>query len=119
MTEISPPRTDRIGVCLPRRPAVAPQQSQRRTARAVLGALLALTLAACSGASIGDSLPGPVGLPEGAPARPQQALEYPAVHDMPPERETTTLTPAQRDKLEADLITARERVQHGQPPPRR
>ena len=64
--------------------------------RAAVGIMFAVALSGCSGAQLADRLPAPVGLPEGTPERPKEALVYPAVHDMPPERETTTLTPAEQ-----------------------
>ncbi len=67
-------------------------------------------LAGCS-SMIGDNLPSAAGgLPEGAPARAAAQPAYPAVHEMPPARETVTLTDDEQKKLEADLIAARDRT---------
>jgi hypothetical protein len=82
---------------------------------AVLAAGLALAvLSGCSSAQI-DAIPTAVGgLPEGAPPRPAVAPEYPAVHDMPPSRGTALLDAEQQEKLEADLIAARNRLPNQQ-----
>ncbi len=65
-----------------------------------------LPLAACS-VSIAD-LPV-VGLPEGAPARPKDPGEFPAVHDMPAAREQPALDPAEQVRIEGELAAARDR----------
>ena len=58
-----------------------------------LAAVLALALAGCSGAILGDRLPNAMGgLPEGAPARAGSEYAYPAVHDMPPPRATEPMS---------------------------
>ena len=74
----------------------------------VLGALLAsaFALGGCS-TSIAD-LPL-IGTPADAPARPKDAGGYLPVHDVPPEREEPELAPAERAKIQAELIAARER----------
>lgn len=80
-----------------------------RTKRALaLGALLssALALAGCS-TSIAD-LPL-VGTPADAPARPKEAGAYLPVHDLPPDREEAAIPPAERAKLQAELLAARDR----------
>jgi hypothetical protein len=73
-----------------------------------LGALFvaALALAGCS-TTIAD-MPG-VGPPADAPARPQEAGAYPPVNDLPPDRDQAVLDPTQRDKIEKELIAARDR----------
>jgi hypothetical protein len=84
-----------------------------------LGSLLAsaLVLSACAATNIGDQLPTAVGgLPQGAPARPQTQPEYPAVHDMPPARNSTVLSGAEQKKLEEDLAAARARAGTGSKP---
>jgi hypothetical protein len=80
---------------------------QERRALAV-GALLlsALCLGGCS-TSIAD-LPL-VGTPADAPARPKEAGGYLPVHDLPPDREETAMAPAERAKIEAELLAARDR----------
>ena len=73
-----------------------------------LGALLLSTLAlgGCS-SSIAD-LPL-VGTPANAPARPSEPGAYLPVHDLPPDRAEPELAPAERAKIQAELVAARER----------
>jgi hypothetical protein len=73
-----------------------------------LGALLfsALSLGGCS-TSIAD-LPL-VGTPADVPARPKEAGGYLPVHDLPPDREEAAMAPAERAKIEAELVAARDR----------
>jgi len=82
--------------------------------RAGAAALLfagALILAGCSASTIADHMPTATGgLPEGVPQRPANPAAYPAVHDMPPARDTTVLSDAEQKKLEADLAAARNRL---------
>src|ERR1700758_1291746 len=49
------------------------------------------------------------GLPSGVPARPETAPDFVPVGDTPPPRDLKTLTEAERKKLEADLVTLRDR----------
>lgn len=70
-----------------------------------------MMLASCSAGSIGDHLPTAAGgLPQGVPPRPNTAGSYPAVHDRPPPRGQTVLTDEEQQKLEEDLIAARNRA---------
>ena len=73
-----------------------------------IGALLASALAVggCS-TQIAD-LPA-VGLPAGAPERPKEAGAYLPVHDLPPDRDEAAMKPADRAKIQAELIAARDR----------
>lgn len=50
-----------------------------------------------------------MGLPANTPARPATPAEYLPVHDLPAPRSEAVLDPAQQDKLEKDLIAARDR----------
>lgn len=50
-----------------------------------------------------------MGVPANTPARPATPAEYLPVHDLPAPRSEAVLDPAQRDKLEKDLIAARDR----------
>jgi hypothetical protein len=74
----------------------------------VLLAALALgsSLGGCS-TTIAD-LPA-VGTPADAPGRPKEAGAYLPVHDLPPDRVDAVIAPAERAKIEAELIAARER----------
>jgi hypothetical protein len=68
-----------------------------------------MPLAGC-GAMIGDALPVAAGgLPGDAPDRPAAPAAYPAVHNMPPSRNTTPLSYDQQKQLEDDLVAARNR----------
>ena len=59
---------------------------------------------------IGDNMPAAVGgLPADAPARPVTPAAYPAVHNMPPARNTAPLNDVQQKQLEDDLVAARDR----------
>jgi hypothetical protein len=76
---------------------------------AVLWGMLAsiLLLAGCAS----SNLPTPMGgLPAGAPPRPTTTGAYPAVHDLPPPRETTVLTSDEQKKLEDELAAERNRA---------
>lgn len=72
----------------------------------MLAVTFALTLGGCS-LPIAD-LPA-IGLPANAPARPEVTGVYPAVHDVPPQREQAVLEPEERAKIERELIAARDR----------
>jgi hypothetical protein len=87
-----------------------PQRCRRACARrggSVLALALSVALCACS--SLGDNLPAPLGLPEGAPERPAVEREFLPVHEMPPPRDTKPLDEQERKKLEAELKEARDR----------
>ena len=73
-----------------------------------LGALLlsALALGGCS-ISIAD-LPL-AGTPADAPARAKEAGAYMPVNDLPPDREEAAMNPAERAKIQSELVAARER----------
>jgi len=82
----------------------------RAFVRPVLAALgLAGLLCGCVPGAMIDKMPGEMGLPAGTPERPATPYVYPAVHDMPPPRETPPMTEEQQVKLEKDLTAARER----------
>ena len=73
-----------------------------------LGVLLgsALALGGCA-TSIAD-LPL-IGTPAEAPLRPKETGAYLPVHDLPPARDQPELAPAERAKIQADLLAARDR----------
>jgi hypothetical protein len=81
---------------------------KRKIGALVGGALLlsALALGGCS-TSIAD-LPL-VGTPADAPARPKDAGAYLPVEDLPPNRDEAAMAPADRAKLKAELVAARDR----------
>ena len=78
---------------------------------------LAAGLSGCSPGPIIDKIPADImGLPAGAPARPETPGNYPAVHDMPPDRASVPMSDEEQVKLEKDLANQRDR-QEGRPPP--
>ena len=44
-----------------------------------------------------------IGLPAGAPERPAEPVPYPAVHDMPPPRNSTPLNLTEQEQMERDV----------------
>ena len=66
----------------------------------------ALAIGGCS-TQIAD-MPG-VGVPTDAPHRPKEAGAYLPVHDLPPDRAEPELAPAERAKIQAELVAARDR----------
>jgi hypothetical protein len=80
----------------------------RKIAALAAGVLLssALALGGCS-MSMAD-LPL-VGTPADAPERPKEAGTYLPVHDLPPDRPEPELAPAERAKIQAELVAARDR----------
>jgi hypothetical protein len=75
---------------------------------------LAAIPAGCAPGPIIDRLPGELGLPASAPARPETPYEYPAVHELPPRRASSPLTEEEQVRLEKELINVRDR-QEGRP----
>jgi hypothetical protein len=80
------------------------------------GAALAGAIAtgfALSGCSIPlADLPSPIGLPEGAPARPEAPPAFPAVHDIPADRKDGLLEPEEQQRIQRELNNARA-IQEG------
>jgi hypothetical protein len=89
----------------------------RSAARVFAAAAVACAsfLSACS-THIGD-IQSPIALPASTPDRPAAPYTYPAVHDMPPDRPAPMMSEEQQEKLEADLVAARNR-QTGAPAPK-
>jgi len=73
-----------------------------------IGALFASGLAVGGCSTMIADLPA-VGLPNDAPQRPKEAGGYLPVHDLPPERDEAAMKPAEQDKIEKELIAARDR----------
>jgi hypothetical protein len=81
----------------------------------VLAAVAAFGLSGCASisekfAATASQMPG-IGLPAGAPERPATPVAYPSVHDIPPPRNSVTLTSPEQQQLEDDLVAARDRQQ--------
>lgn len=72
--------------------------------------LLGIALGGCASTIADAPL---VGLPANTPPRPAVPAEYLPVHDIPAPRQETVLDQAQRDKLEKDLLAARDRQASG------
>jgi len=87
-----------------------------RTGLLGLAAGLLLALTGCSPGPLIDRLPGDMGLPAGTPARPVTPYEYPAVHDMPPPRQTAPLTEDEQLRMEKELQTVRDRQESREAP---
>ena len=97
------------------RRGAASQQRTRSRGLALLAAVLGLALSGCASISqkFADaaSQAPEIGLPANAPARPAQEMAYPAVHDVPPPRTAATLTDIEQQKMETDLVAARNQLQ--------
>jgi hypothetical protein len=92
----------------PRGPASCPW----RFAWPVAALIAILVLPGCASisekfASTMSQAPG-IGLPDNAPRRPVEPAAYPAVHDIPPPRSAAVLTELEQQKLEDDLVAARQ-----------
>ena len=93
----------------------ASQQTRGWRGLPVLAVAAALCLSGCASisqkfAETASQLPQ-VGLSANAPARPAEQMAYPAVHDVPPPRTATVLTDIEQQKLETDLVSARDQQQ--------
>src|SRR5437660_272482 len=86
----------------------------------LIGLVMSLVVAAVGLAGCGSSsgkfrdtaaaLPG-VWLPADAPERTAQPVAFPAVHDIPPPRNSVTLTNTEQAQMERELVTARDEQQ--------
>ena len=104
-------RKSRTGRCRAAEFVAAPAKAGCRPWLALGGAVfLALGLGGCA-STFADLPPQLGGLPAGTPERAAVAPDYPAVHDMPPPRPNTVLTPEEQKKAEAELAAIRARQQ--------
>src|SRR3954466_2552543 len=83
--------------------------------RLTMPIILPAGLAGCASISekfrdTAEALPG-VGLPAAAPERTAQPVAFPAVHDIPPPRNSVTLTTTEQAQMERDLVNARDEQQ--------
>lgn len=76
-----------------------------------VGVLLLATLVTGCASTFSSLPPALGGMPADTPPPPPQGgqLAYPAVHDMPPPRQTTVLTPEELKKVEAEMAVAHDR----------
>jgi len=116
---------EREGPAMRRGGATSPIVRALRFVIPVAGMAVATGLSACGSishniAATMSQMPA-VGLSDTAPTRPENPPPYPAVHDLPPLRERTVLTEIEQQKLEDDLVNARDRqlVAAGKPVPKR
>jgi hypothetical protein len=79
----------------------------RKKRALALGALLLSTLAV-GGCSISIADLPLVGTPADAPARPNEAGAYLPVNQLPPDRDEAAMDPAQRAKIQKELVAARD-----------
>jgi hypothetical protein len=80
-----------------------------RTKRLLVAGALALSALALGGCSISIADLPLVGTPADAPERSKEADPYLPVEDLPPGRDQATIAPADRDKMKAELLAARDR----------
>jgi hypothetical protein len=79
-----------------------------RTIRVLaMGALFASAIAVGGCSTMIADLPG--GVPADAPARPKEVGTYLPVHDLPPDRDEAAIKPAEQQRIQAELIAARDR----------
>jgi hypothetical protein len=83
--------------------------SRNRNIRALAAGALLLSALALGGCSISIADLPLVGTPADAPARPKETGAYLPVEDLPPDRDAAAMAPAERDKVKAELIAARDR----------
>jgi hypothetical protein len=75
-----------------------------------LTAAVSLALGGCVSGGALDQLPESLGgEPAALPKRPATSYQYPAVHDMPPDRSTAPMSADQQYRLEQELKALRDR----------
>lgn len=92
------------------------RDSAVRALRLALPLAAALGLSGCASISekfseAASQMPG-IGLPAGAPERAAEPVAFPAVHDVPPPRNSVTLSSIEREEVEKQLVAARDEQQH-------
>ena len=83
--------------------------SADRNIRALAWGALMLSALALGGCATSIAELPLVGTPAGAPAAPKEAGAYLPVEDLPPNRDEAAMAPADRAKLKAELLAARDR----------
>lgn len=75
-----------------------------------LSLVLSLGLGGCASGGMLEQLPPALGgEPAGLPAKPKTDYQYPAVHDMPPDRASTPMSDTEQVRLEKELQAARDK----------
>jgi hypothetical protein len=85
------------------------RMSVDRNIRALTMAALLLSMTALGGCASSITDMPLVGTPADAPERPKEAGSYLPVHDLPPDREAAAMAPAERARIQAELLAARDR----------
>ena len=101
------PLVEIVSVCVMAGMGVGTRMPERRSGGALAGAALLLTALALGGCSTSIS-EIPIGS-AASDARPKDAGSYLPVNDTPPAREEAAMDPAERAKVQKELIAARER----------
>jgi hypothetical protein len=83
--------------------------SADRNIRALAWGALMLSALALGGCATSIAELPLVGTPADAPAGPKEAGAYLPVEDLPPNRDEAAMAPAERAKLKAELLAARDR----------
>jgi hypothetical protein len=77
--------------------------------RVWMGAAWLLSAALLGGCSVPIADMPLIGTPADAPNRPKDPPPWLPVHDMPPDRSDVVMDPAERAKVQSELIAARDR----------
>jgi hypothetical protein len=80
-----------------------------REKRALAFGALLISALALGGCSISIADPPLASTPADAPARPKENGAYLPVNELPPSREEAAMNPAERAKIQSELVAARER----------
>jgi len=80
-----------------------------RKKRALAWGVLLLSALALGGCSISIADLPLVGTPADAPARAKETGAYLPVNQLPPDRDEAAMNPAERAKIQSELVAARER----------
>jgi hypothetical protein len=89
---------------------------RKRAGLAVRLSVIATIAASASACTTVTDFQTVLRVPEGAPARPVAAPEFPAVHELPAERENALLEPSEQARVEHELVLARDRQAAGGQP---
>jgi hypothetical protein len=84
------------------------RKSIDRKKRALAAGALLLSALALGGCSISIADLPLAGTPADAPGRPKEAGAYLPVNELPPDRDEAAMDPAQRAKIQKELVAARD-----------